>query len=77
MSETSELTAAIKKLDEKQTKIVSLPWNFYRGMIYGLGFFVGGTLLVGFLLYLMSMFDTAPVVGDYISKILHVINSTK
>lgn len=77
MSETTELTKAIKELDKKQQKVVSLSWNFYRGIFYGLGFFVGGTLLVGGILYLMSLFDTAPIIGDYVSKVLHVINAGK
>jgi hypothetical protein len=77
MSETTDLTEAINHLIEKQTKMVSLSWNFYRGILYGLGFFVGGTLLVGFILYLMSFFNTAPIIGEFVSKVLHVVNSTK
>ena len=77
MSETTELAEAVKELNTNQQKVVSLSWNFYRGILYGLGFFVGGTLIVGSIIYLMSLFDTAPVIGDYVSKVLHVINVGK
>jgi hypothetical protein len=77
MSETSELREAIEKLNATQTKAMSMSWNFYRGVLYGFGFFIGGTVLIAVIVYILSFFNTAPVVGEYISKILHIINTTK
>lgn len=77
MSETTDLREAIEKLEASQAKVVSLPWNFYRGIFYGVGFFVGGTLLVGLIIYILTFLDTAPIVGYYISKILGVLATTK
>ena len=70
MSESSELKISVDKLIEIEKKNVSLAWSMYRGIFYGLGFFIGGTLLVAFILYVLSFFDTAPVVGDYVSHVL-------
>jgi len=77
MSETTELRDAIRKLEAAQSKSLSLSWNFYRGIVYGLGFFIGGTLLIGFIIYILSFFDTAPIIGEFVSKILGVIGTTK
>lgn len=77
MSETTDLKDAVDKLEAVQEKTVSLPWNFYRGVFYGVGFFVGGTLIVGVIIYVLSLFNTAPLIGDFITKILNVVNSTK
>ena len=56
MSETTELKEAILKLEEVQSKNVSLLQNFYRGIFYGFGFFIGGTLLVGVIIYILTLF---------------------
>jgi len=65
-----KLIESLNKLEATQVKLASRKQSFLRGMYYGLGFFVGGTLIVTILLYLLSFFDTAPVVGEYISEIL-------
>ena len=77
MSETTDLQEAIKQLEDAQNKANSLSWNFYKGVVYGFGFFIGGTLLIGVIIYVLSFFDTAPIVGDYVSKILNFVSTTK
>lgn len=77
MSESTDLQQAIEKLEITQAKSVNLAWNFYRGIFYGVGFFIGGTLLVAIIIYVLTLFDTAPLVGDYVSKILNVIDTPK
>lgn len=72
--ETKDLKESIDTLEKTESKLVSLKWNLYRGIFYGLGFFIGGTILVAFLLYILSFFDTAPIVGEYVSKVLHFAN---
>ena len=74
MSESTELKQSIDKLRKTQENLVSLKWNFFRGVLYGFGFFVGGTMLVALLIYVLSFFNTAPVIGQYISHVLNVAN---
>jgi hypothetical protein len=54
MSEQKELQASIEKLNKTETKLASIRWNFARGIVYGFGFFIGGTLLVAILYYLAA-----------------------
>lgn len=35
-------------------------FTFFRGIIYGFGLFLGGTILVAILLYSLSFFDQVP-----------------
>ncbi|MFH1088762.1 MAG: DUF5665 domain-containing protein [Patescibacteria group bacterium] len=67
-----------KKLDELiklQEKQVSLRWNFYRGIIYGFGFFVGSVLLIGAVIYILSFINTIPMIGEFTSQIIDFIES--
>jgi uncharacterized phage infection (PIP) family protein YhgE len=77
VTEITDLKKEIEILNKKQEKIISLAWTFYRGIFYGLGFFVGGTVIVGILIYVLSFFNTAPIIGEYISKILMVAGLAK
>lgn len=70
MTQNTELKKSLDKLEETQAKLASRKQSFLRGVYYGFGFFVGGTLIVALIIYLLSFFDTAPIVGEYISKIL-------
>lgn len=65
-----ELIASLKNLARQEQKLASLRWTFYRGIIYGFGFFIGSILLVALFLYILSFFDTAPVIGRFIKNIL-------
>lgn len=39
--------------------------NFLRGVFFGFGSFLGATLLVAVLIWLLSLFVNIPVIGDY------------
>lgn len=69
-----------KKLDrliELQDKQASLRWNFYRGVIYGFGFFIGSALLIGIIVWLLSSINTVPLIGEYTAKIIDFIQQNK
>ncbi len=66
MKELLGLKGSIDKLEQAVTKNASVWWTFYRGIISGLGFFIGGTILAVLLVYLLTFFNTAPIIGEYI-----------
>lgn len=67
----------LNKLIELQEKQVSLRWNFYRGIIYGFGFFIGSALLIGIILGLLSTINTVPIIGEYTAKVIDFIQQNK
>jgi len=67
----------LDKLIILQDKQVSLRWNFYRGIIYGFGFFIGSALLIGIIVGLLSSVNTIPIVGEYTAKIIDFIQQNK
>jgi hypothetical protein len=44
--------------------------NFARGVIYGFGLFLGGTIVVAVILSVLNMFDQVPVIGPFVEKLL-------
>lgn len=65
-----ELKQALRELATQERKNASLRWTFLRGVVYGFGLFIGSILLVALFLWILSFFDTAPLVGEYIAKII-------
>lgn len=49
--------------------------NFLRGIFFSFGSILGATVLIALLLWLLSLFDTAPFVGDIIKNIQDSIKS--
>ncbi|MBU1092107.1 hypothetical protein KJ836_00260 [Patescibacteria group bacterium] len=69
-----------QKLDELirlQDKQTSLRWNFYRGIFYGFGFFIGSVLLISIVVYILSSINTVPLIGEYTVKIIEFIQQNK
>lgn len=64
-----DLKQSIDRLEKSQRKLASWRWTFLRGIAYGLGFFVGGTVIVGLLIYVLSFFDIGRVIGEYLLSI--------
>ena len=46
-----------------------LAFQFLRGFALGLGTVVGATILVSFIVYLLSTIDFIPVIGEWASEI--------
>ncbi len=51
--------------------------NFVRGIVFGFGSVVGGTLMIALLLWLLSFFNELPFVGRFTQTIQHSIETTK
>lgn len=46
----------------------SLKYTFIRGVVYGFGLFLGGTIVVAIVLWILSLFDQVPFIN-------HIINA--
>lgn len=42
--------------------------NFIRGIFFGLGTFLGGTIVVALVVWALSLFVNFPVIGDQVQK---------
>ena len=51
--------------------------NFIRGIMFSVGSIIGATVVVGLIVWILSAFDTAPVIGNFIKSIQQSINSAK
>lgn len=51
--------------------------NFFRGVFFGFGSVIGGTLIVALLIWLISLFVDIPVIGNYFEDIQQTIEQTK
>jgi len=55
--------------------IKRLLWlNFIKGIAYGLGIFIAGTIIIGLVIWLLSLFNHVPLIGplvQHISNNLH------
>lgn len=47
--------------------------NLVRGVMFGFGTVIGGTIIVGLLLWAMSLFNHVPFVGDVVGDVQHSI----
>lgn len=52
--------------------------NFFRGVMFGFGSVLGGTLLIALLVMILSQFvDWFPILGDFINGIVDAMNRSK
>ena len=47
--------------------------NFTRGIFFGFGVFLGGTVIVALVIWLLGWCVRIPFIGDYIREIINVI----
>lgn len=78
-----DLATELHRLNELLTKMsrrTSPGMAFFNGMLSGLGSFLGATIVVGFLVYLLSRIDLVPIIGGWLSQVannaLHNIQTT-
>ena len=50
----------------------SITFAFYKGIASGFGVFLGGTIVIGLLLWLLSLFGQIPIIGHFI----HTLHQT-
>ncbi len=76
-SQISEINAELKRLNERMR--LSLPKllgvQFLRGVAFGLGSFLGATLVVSALIYSLSSINFIPIIGDWASQIAERIQT--
>jgi len=46
-------------------------YNFLKGIAYGLGIFIAGTIIVGLVIWILSLFNQVPIVGPFVEHISH------
>lgn len=51
--------------------------NFVRGIVFGFGSVIGGTLMIALLLWLLSFFSELPFIGQFTQTVQHSIESHK
>ena len=51
--------------------------NFVRGVFFGVGSVIGGTLVVAVIVWVISLFVDLPVIGEYFQNVQHTIEQTK
>jgi hypothetical protein len=57
---------------------IDIYWvNFTRGIFFGLGSVLGGTVLIALLVWALGWFVTIPVIGEYIKHIVLAIQHAK
>lgn len=59
-----ELLFAAGYVDRKRLYIE----NFFRGIVFGAGGVIGATVVIGIVLWLLSLFDSAPLIGPFIDN---------
>jgi hypothetical protein len=42
-------------------------FSFYKGLASGLGAFLGGTIMIGLLIWLLSIFGHVPILGHFVN----------
>ncbi len=51
--------------------------NLLRGIFFGFGTVIGGTIFVALLLWLLSLFDQVPLIGDFVDTIQKSVEASK
>lgn len=49
--------------------------NFIRGVFFGLGVTLGGTIVVAFLIWFLSLFTQLPLIGNFVDTVSDSIES--
>ena len=60
-------------LDRRQTYKMS----FIKGALSGFGGVLGATVLIAFLLWILSFFSSVPLIGHFTSQIDHTVNQSQ
>jgi len=51
-------------------------FSFLRGIVYGLGIFIGGTIVVAVVLSILTQFNSVPVIGPLVEKIVETVQTS-
>lgn len=76
MTTDDEIKFYIKRLARYERKLSSLSWNFWRGVVYGLGFFIGSAILAAVLIYILSKVEIRWA-GQYVDDIIEILKNNR
>lgn len=51
--------------------------NFVRGIFFGLGSALGGTIVLALVVYLLSLFIGIPLIGDGVDRLIETVPTTR
>lgn len=63
--------------DLNKSRVQVYRMNFVRGIFFGLGSVIGGTIIVALLVWALSLFVSVPGLGNSVKQIQHTLESTK
>jgi hypothetical protein len=46
---------------------------FIKGVLGGVGGVIGATLVIAFLIWILSLFDNVPLIGNFVESIRHTL----
>ena len=49
--------------------------NFVRGIFFAFGSVIGGTFIIALLIWLLSLFDTLPIIGHFVDTVRQSLES--
>ena len=63
--------------DFHKNRVQVYKMNFVRGIFFGLGSVIGGTVIIALLAWILSFFVHIPGIGEPIQQVQHSIQSEK
>lgn len=75
--ESPEVLKTLKSIDKKLDNLNHPPlWRYFlQGLLTGLGTIIGATVLLAISIAILRNFITVPVVGEWISDIIEVVQN--
>jgi len=49
-------------------------YNFVKGIAYGVGIFLGGTIVIGLVIWVLNLFNGVPLVGPFVQNIINSLH---
>lgn len=83
MAKTDKSDDELKKLGEMLVNLHELGYtskrrligiSFLKGLAYGLGAFIGGTIVIALLLWVLGLFDSVPLLDGVVESIKNSLN---
>lgn len=70
-----DMLTTLRSIDRSLQKInrIHVPRDFGRGLIQGLGFILGTTVLLALTILVLRQFLTVPVIGEWIKDVIEVV----
>lgn len=55
--------------DYYQSRVKVYRMNFFRGIFFGLGSVIGGTVVIAIIIWILSFFVDFPLIGDLLKRL--------